>query len=323
MTRSFSSPGEYLEYLQGVYEKAYPASIQDAEFAQITITQLDEYGLALSELGQYGGLRLAVEGLKSDLLQSLGTLDRERVVSDVAIGLLADGQANAFIARSPDGKHAIVLCSGFMLLLHKYLKLIRASVTPANVVYCNRKPASELTKMDLHSYIVDLVLIYKALGVPSGPMIKLSDNAMIEHAFVLTLGELFVLCHELGHFLNGDLEDQSAYSALPHNAEGQRFDENRNHEIEHRADVTGFGLYRASLKSRGFDASSIEWLKPIVATFNLLYAIGGGASSTHPHPYDRVRRIVDHHFGLELGAKMSDALNAPDLLPSFWEQKTD
>jgi hypothetical protein len=63
------------------------------------------------------------------------------------------------------------------------------------------------------------------------------------------------------------------------------------------ADVSGFKLYIESLESRGFDTSSSELLKPVLATFNLFHALAGGASSTHPRPYDRVVRIVTEHYG--------------------------
>jgi len=319
MTRLFSSPSEYLAYLQKVYSKMYPPGTADREFERITDAQLKKHDLSLSKLRQFGGLHHAIEGLKEDLFPSLDAQNLERIASDIAIGLLPNGEANAFIARSPDGKYALVLCSGLMLLLHKYLKLVRAFVTPLEVVHCNRKPASTLTKDDLSSYIVELVQIYKDQGVPYGPMINLSDRAAAEHGFLLSLAELFILCHELGHYLNGDLVDLSSYSALPHDTEGQRYEENRNHEIEFHADITGFGLYRPSLEKRGFDASSVELLKPILATFNLFYAIGGGASSTHPHPYDRVCRIVDHHYGAAFGQRIANALANPSLLPTLFE----
>src|SRR5262249_11668487 len=150
---------------------------------------------------------------------------------------------------------------------------------------------------------IELVEIYRRHGAPYGPMIKLSDRASAEHSFLLNLAERFILCHELGHYLNGDLSDQSSYSALPNDIEGQRYQENRDHEIEYGADITGFNLYLRSLESKGLNPSSIELIKPILASFNLFFAISGGPSLSHPHPYDRVRKIVYHHYGPELGQK--------------------
>ncbi len=318
MTQSFSSPTEYLAYLQKLYAKTYPPGTADKEFERITSAELNRLNLSHSELGQFGGLHSAVEELTTELFASLDAQTVGRIAADVAVGILPTGTANAFIARSPNGRYAVLLCSGLMVLLHKYLKLVRAFNAPSDVVHCNRKIASALTKNDLSSYIVELVDIYRDCGVPYGPMIKLSETASADHSLLLRLAELFILCHELGHYLNGDLTDQSAYTALPYDAEGQKYEENRDHEIEYRADNTGFALYLRFLEARRFDVRSRELLKPILATFNLIFAIAGVGSSTHPHPYDRVRRIVEHHYGAELGLKINEALADPSLFPNIF-----
>jgi len=317
----FSSPSDYLEYLQKQYARIYPPGTPDGKFEEITNTQFKEFGLSVSALGQFGGYDVVIEDLKNDLFPSLNASDLQRIQSDIAIGLLPTGEANAFIARSPNGKYALVFCSGLMLLLHKYLKLVRAFVTPQEVIHCNRKNPSSLTRDDLSSYIVELLEIYRDRGVPYGPMVKLSERASVEESFILNLAELFILCHELGHYLNGDLADESSYSALPNDFEGRKYEENHDHELEYRADVVGFSLYIQSLKKRGFDSSSVELIKPLLATFNLFYGIGGGSSSTHPHPYARVCRIVEHHYGAELGQEVGKALIDPALLPAFFERR--
>jgi hypothetical protein len=64
-----------------------------------------------------------------------------------------NGQANAFIARSPDGKFAILFSSGLAMFLHKYIKLIAALVDPTSVTYCNRVLAADLTKQEIKGYV--------------------------------------------------------------------------------------------------------------------------------------------------------------------------
>ena len=323
MTTSFSCPREYLIYLQTVYGKFHPPGSSDREFESITEAQLTQIDSSLSKLGQFGGLHLAIDALTNDVFRSLDRKDVDRISTDIAIGVLPSGEGNAFIAKSPDGKFAVVLCSGLMLLLHKYFKLVRAFVAPEDVIHCNRKPASDLTKDDLSSYIGDLIEMYRAHSAPYGPMIKLSDRATIEHSLLLHLAELFILCHELGHFFNGDLADLSAYSPLATGADGHRYEEYQSHEIEHLADITGFGLYIRVVNGCQLDTSSMEVLKPILAMFNLFYALAGGASSTHPHPYDRVVRIVTHHYGPSTGQQIAAALSNPAILPTFFESGRD
>lgn len=320
MATSFASPADYLAHVQQCYAKAYVTKFTEDDFSRMTRSQLGQLNVSMDGLGEHGGLEWMVNDLRDTLLKAVDEETRKRIDAHMAIGLLINGQANAFVIRSSDGKLAVVIQTGLMMLLHKYLKLVRAFVTPADVVYCNRKSASDLTKADIEYFLDDLIAIYKDQKAPYGPMIKLTDEANASHSVQLELCEAFILCHELGHYLNGDLDDASAFSALSYGADGQKYEENRNQEIEYNADSTGFGLYLLFAKARGHDTASLELLKPILAMFNLVFALSGGASSSHPHPYDRVKRIVEYQYGPELGARMAEALAKPDLLPEVWKQ---
>jgi hypothetical protein len=317
---SFSTPGSYLAHLQAVYARSYPTGSVDEAFATITRNQVAEAQLPASILSQFEGLRLALSEMTREIHAAMDRDMAQRVAADIAIGVLPSGEAEAFISRSSDGKYAVLFSAGLMLLLHKYLKLVRGFVTPSEVVYCNRKPASDLTKEDLGRYVEELIAIHHEHEVPYGPMVKLSDRAMSEHSFVLHSAELFIVCHELGHYFNGDLDDQDAYAMGAPGSDGRRYIENQDHEIEHLADIAGFRLYLACLQKQGASPGSLEVLKPLLATFNLLYALGGGASSTHPHPYDRVVRIVEYHYGEETAVSMAAALSDPSLLPLVFER---
>lgn len=317
MSQHYDTPDDFLSYLQDEYAQRYPSGDDGDEFKRITDEELAKHNLSLAELGEFGGLQLAIRGLKEQLYPSLTSAQRTAVEAQIAVGLLPNGDCNAFIARSPDGKFAICVCSALMVLLHKYLKLVRAFVAPQDVVFCNRKEASALTKDDASQFIAELLQAHLQIGNAYGPLIKLSESANAQHSTLLTWAELFILCHELGHYLNGDLSDPSAFCALPWGIKGSKYEENRDHEKEHLADVTGFTLYIECLKTRGAPVISLEVVKPLMAMFNLIYALGGGASSTHPHPYDRMARIVEHGFGADLGAKMKAALADPDLLPDL------
>lgn len=319
---SFSTPGSYLAHLQAIHARHCLTGSADEVFATITRNQVAEAQLPPSILGQSEGLRLALSEVTAEIHSAMDRDMAQRVATDIAIGVLPSGKADAFISRSSDGRYAVLFSAGLMLLLHKYFKLVRGFVTPSEVVYCNRKSASDLTKEDLGRYVEELIAIHRECDVPNGPMVKLSDRAMAEHSFVLHHAELFIVCHELGHYFNGDLDDQDAYAMGAPGADGRRYVENQNHEIEHLADIAGFRVYLACLLKYGVAPESLEVLKPLLATFNLLYALAGGASSTHPHPYDRVVRIVEHHYGEETAASMAAALADPSLLPLFFERST-
>ena len=49
--------------------------------------------------------------------------------------------------------------------------------------------------------MLDVVESCRRFGAPYGAMIRLSPAAQVFHSVQLQTAELFVLCHELGHFL--------------------------------------------------------------------------------------------------------------------------
>lgn len=321
MSTNFDSPQKFLEYLQHVYARKYHTATPDIEFKRRTNEEAKEQGLDLKVFGPYGYLERIVEELKGELFGSIDTHLASRINQEMALGLLPNGEANAFIARSRNRHYALLFNSGLMIFLHKYLKLIRASLNPADVVYCNRKEATQVTRDDIKTYVFDLIDIYKAAVAPYGPMVKLSRQATAEHSLLLHLSELFTICHELGHYLNGDLEHDSWFSVLPGLHEAEKFEENQDHEMEYAADATGYGLYLKAIKKQGLDPKTYEVIIPVIGLFNLFYALAGGASSTHPHPYDRIINIAHRHYGQGFANEVEEALENPSLLPSIFVSK--
>lgn len=210
------------------------------------------------------------------------------------------------------------MSSGLMILLHKYLKLVRAFVSPADVIYCNRKHFSSLSKEDIDGYIVDLINNYLDHSVPYGTLIKLNEEASNSHSIILSFSEAFIICHELGHYLNGDLSNKDGYIPLGSGGIGSVYEENKDHDKEYNADVTGYNIYIKYLDTIGCKASPIEYLKPILTTFNLIYALGGRKSETHPHPYDRAVNIARKCYGDEIADSLNEALCKPNLLPNLF-----
>ena len=100
-------------------------------------------------------------------------------------------------------------------------------------------------------------------------MIRLSQEATLHQAALLHLAELFVLCHEPGDFLNGDLQDASQFRSFEGHECLDEYVGNLNHEKEYAADEKGFELV-----SQVVGSSDIQLLTPIIALFNLFYLLG-------------------------------------------------
>lgn len=312
----FETPIDYLYYVQKMYSKSYPRGTASSEFEMLTRQQASNMNIEIVDDTRQEGLHHVIEGITKKVFSSIDNKISKDIIQNIAIGLLPTGKANAFIIKSEDEKYAVVISSGLMLLLHKYFKLVRAYSSPKDIIFCNRKDASLLEKKDINVYILNLIKNYCEFNVPYGTMIKLSDDANFEHSILLALSEIFILCHELGHYLNGDLSNLNNYLPLE-NEIGSVYIENKDHEIEYCADVTGYKLYQKCLERMGFHGSPLDALKPILATFNLLFAIGGGESKTHPHPYDRAVNIVNKCYSNNLANSLREALLDPDLLPNL------
>jgi hypothetical protein len=319
MRTKFASAADYLAYLQELFTRRYADDGPvDDEFQRLTETALRNAGIEIPR-GHLTGLNSVISKLWDDVLECLNDSQRDEISRNIAAGVVENGEANAFIARSPDGKYAVIFNSGLAMFLHKLFKLTAGWVDPSCVTYCNRKDARNLTKSEMRVYIDEFISYFREEGVPRGPLIKLTSEASGGVSFQLISSEIFILCHELGHYLNGDLSDERSYAALPSNMPGSVYEENKDHEIEHRADCTGFGIYRKAVAKIAPKLSGEMTLHFLLGLFNAFYSLSKGASRSHPHPYERVIRIAHAHFGSSLANRYGDALENPALLSNLFD----
>jgi hypothetical protein len=214
MKTHFSTAAEYLAHLQELYTRRYSSGTPvDAEFQRLTEESLSARGIELPH-HPVSGIGSVVENIWRDILNALEKSVRDVTKPCIAAGVVENGKANAFIVKSPDGKYAIIFNSGLGIFLHKLFKITSGCVEPQSVTYCNRKSANLLTRGDMRAYLDEYINYYRENGVPRGPLIKLTQKASATAALQLNASELFILCHELGHFLNGDLDNECLYSAF-------------------------------------------------------------------------------------------------------------
>jgi hypothetical protein len=233
------------------------------------------------------------------------------------VGVLNCGEANAHLFKSLDNKYAIVITRGMMNLLHKYNKFLLGRARPDLVVYCNRKEATTLSAEDLREYASEMIETYKQVGVPYGAMIKLDLSLLTLHALALTTMELFIICHELGHFLNGDLDDKCNFSAFEGHRWLMKFDENKNHTVELGADLTGYALFRDVVDKELQVPDKrlvLIWLNTL---FDILHLISAGESFSHPEPMERLLNIADRFFGRDAARAIEESYRDPMVLLRF------
>jgi hypothetical protein len=320
--QSFATPDDFLAHLRAVYANPASGDLPDEEL--LTRTQNDLRALHPQFTytpDQLKGMTLVGERLKAEVFGSLPFDINARILSNIALGVLDTGEANAAIYKSRDEKYAILLNNGLMLLLNKFFKLIIAWENPALVTYCNRKPADELTSEELHSYLPELVETYKQYGAPHGAMLKLDRSVTGRQSALLHLSELFIICHELGHFLNGDLEDDTHFSAVAGRSWLRKFQENKDHAIEYAADATGFRLLEILLKTIPGNFTSLNGLQAVISLFNLFFLLTQGESSSHPNPRSRSVKIARQFFGTDFGNTLERSYDDPELLRTLFPQR--
>ncbi|MCK4824349.1 hypothetical protein KA005_51835 [bacterium] len=321
LKESFTSPQEFLEYLKVELAKPIVPGVPDKEFERRTKADFEKHFPEKVQTDEdFVRYKFVVDTLKEEIISSLPMEMIERIVENIAMGALDTGEANAVIIKSLDNKYAILINFGLMTLLNKFFKLTSVLYEPKLITYCNRKPAEELAIDDLQKYIFELIENYKDYGTPYGAMIKLEPQATLRYGMILHYAEIFIMCHELGHFLNGDLQDNSYFSAFKGRDWLQKFEENVNYQMEYAADITGYGLVqRVVEREYGVDAKKPS-LFAIASLFNLFFMLSGGASSTHPNPRERTLKIIEQFYGDELSELMLQTYDEPALLLKLFDK---
>jgi len=326
MMNNFSSPQEFLEELKSTLANPARLRIGDSGFLKITNEQIRTNfpEAADSIIKQNRAYDVLIKELRNDIFAIMTSDMRDKINSNVAIGALDTGEANAIIVRSLDWKFAILINYGLMTLLNKYLKLTCAKANPRLVIYCNRKEASKLSSADLQQYLEELIENYKLYSGPYGPMIKLaeSNQGMATVGLHLYLAELFIICHELGHYLNGDLNNVANFSAYRELDWVHKFTGKPGHQKEHRADLTGYELLQKIVKKNNPQLPRHVLLQSIVLLCTLLSLIyGDELSYSHPSPTDRVLYIAENYYGHDFAENLRKGYEQPELLESLWEKK--
>ncbi|WP_291138893.1 hypothetical protein [Flavobacterium sp. UBA7663] len=259
---------------------------------------------------------MLIDMLVKKVYDVLDPEELEKAQSSIAFGKVVNTYCNALCVRSPDGKYAVLIYEGLMMLLHKFGKLMFAAQNPKSVLTCSRGKTKLLKKKHYLNFATELIETYKEHGTAAGAMVKLNPEASSIHAVNLDLKELFVLCHELGHFFNGDLENANNFYHL-NDYNWDVFNDNKDHEMEFRADLTGFAIFeKAALKRyKGIPRNSL--ITPVMQLFDILARISEGSSQSHPHPIDRMANIIRHHYSEEMANEYLKMFTSDDSPNNF------
>ena len=204
-----------------------------------------------------------------------------------------------------------------MLLMHKFIKLAAAAIEPTAVIYCNRGEPSQFDKAAYLGMIDELLAHYAETGIPLGPRLKFDSGsqAAISASSNLNAVELFVLSHEVGHFINGDLADLNRFAKWSLGEGIGLFRNERLHDCEFAADKFAFEHLMRIMCSKTPELPALSVLcSAAMLTFNLLRGISNQESYSHPAPSVRLVALTKTFFGEAASDLMQRSFAKPALL---------
>lgn len=309
---------EFLDYVKVIEGKALPKVNPDETFLKITSDQMK--GIPNPSPENADTFDWMVNELGKEIVQELPASHRSKFQASVAVGCLEHASVNAQILRSTDNYYAIVLNKGLMLLAHKLVKLAAAAREPSAVIYCNRGEPSQFGKFAYLEMIDEMLSHYAQTGVPLGPRIKfdMDSKVGISASSDVNMVELFVLSHEVGHFVNGDLVDLNRFSTW-HMGEGIGFFKNEHlHKCEFAADKFAFEHVMRIMYSKMPELPALSVLfSAATLTFNLLRGISNRESYSHPAASVRLVTLTRTFFGEAAADLMERSFADPRLLENL------
>jgi hypothetical protein len=177
-------------------------------------------------------------------------------------------------------------------LISHYVNLRIAYFYPKTVEYCTRGLPARLKKNDYGQFIVEHLANYQKDGYPNGAKVHLTALGERRAHLQIWIMELFVLCHELGHYFNGDLDDEALFIQCAAHSGSKQFTDSRDHAIEFRADEIGFGFLLKALNQGKSKIPADTVLEPVRVFFFLLSVLDHRVTSTHPSPKERAQRLT-------------------------------
>jgi hypothetical protein len=266
------------------------------------------------------------ERLLADLTATLPTNIQERVQEALAIGCVDNRTVNAsIIANDMASCFAIVVNQALISLismLTQYAKLVSAALNPTDILFFEGIEEPHYPPAVYSATSTRILSAYGAGAEPTGPELKFkrpSEGSQRLEAYLLAM-LLFIIGHELGHYLNGDLAE-AMNCRLATDASGRReFYLTDSHKKEFAADAVGFDLVLAALAPRLGDMRAgmlFHWT--IVMFFNFLLDISNRGSETHPPPSTRMLVLAHTFFGKDAASALMASFNDIGAVPAFHE----
>jgi hypothetical protein len=316
------TPQDFLAYIKLAKASQYPIRKPASEFRRIHAEQLERLGVGVINSEAYFDDYLP--RLFGGIVDVLPERHRIAVKERIAVGILNNIQVNAFIVRSDDGKcFAVLLNRALLEVIHHYVKLVAAADYPDSVIYCNGEATAKLGKADYMALLNTLLKHYVTTGQPSGPELKLdldsTGMSFVEEA--LSAIHFFVLAHEIGHYINGDLAVRTHFARADNLSGASMFLGNLSHQEEYAADDVAFDVILRVLANVTPDyPARLALYMSAYLFFCLVRDICNRGSETHPRPTDRLLTVTRSFFGDKGATLMAQGMTDVGKVLEFHDQ---
>jgi hypothetical protein len=230
---------------------------------------------------------------------------REEFLERFYFSTIDNRHLKANIRRSNDGRfYAVFVNSILVTAMTRLFKLELAIKNPEQVHSCSRHPGAKLTSKQFREIYQEVLAHFHETKLPLGPQVLLEEPLNSAHVIMLGVKERLIVFHEIGHFLNGDLEDNCEEKELlsPY--------PNLCYQREHLADLIGFGLLLRQFKVEGklTMLNRYQALLAVVDLQQLQHIIQGIETEKYPHPLNRMSHVIAYFFGDKMEEMVAECI---------------
>ena len=319
MSADRPTAGEFLQRLKATEASPFTRPAPSQQFSDIHAQELAKYGLR--EVDPEKWFDDHFKGLLHRVADTLPEATRSDLLDSVAVGCVDSRQVNACIIRGERGPcYAILVNRALLTMLNHHIKLIAAANYPSSVLHFDGYPTGALPAAVYTKVSTAILQRYGATGKPVGPELKLALDSpameLVEEALIAL--HAFVLGHEVGHYINGDLDSEANFAESNDIPFGPVFGTNVSHTMEFAADRFAFETVLRMLRMRDVNMPARRVLDlSVTLFFNFLREISNRGSESHPKPSDRILSVTREFFGGEAAHLMEASFNDLSAIAAF------
>ncbi|MEZ4958182.1 MAG: hypothetical protein R2830_00045 [Saprospiraceae bacterium] len=184
------------------YIKKIKESLLSKELDEGKKNELEEM---LKKVSPENSFSMLLDTIKDKFLSKLSIFNNE-IKNKFLIANINNNEINACILRGENSFYAILIYEGLFNYLGEATKFLAASNDPKRVTFCEGYDINELTSKDYRAMFDSMKSLYLEKRIQHSPNILLNSEGNMQRAFFLIFSELFVICHEIAHYLNMTLK---------------------------------------------------------------------------------------------------------------------